>query len=615
MNNLYLFDRAPKSKYIINDSAIIGRFGVIILLGLAFLSLASCGGGGGSSSGPPSMTITPPTPEEGQPDLVIDATESTEASGQEIGLLISVSNRGTGRAPATTLRFKSHTSLPIVESNPTVGTDSVQSLGPSEAVTFTITLPRPSTPGTYYYGACVDAVSGESDTTNNCSGDQGVRVTVGDQSPPSGGADLVIHSTSVSDDSLAPGQQFDLTITVRNIGEGPAAATTLRYKSHTSLPIVDSNPTLITRSVPSFDPSQEYSETISLSAPATPGIYYYGACVDAISGESNTSNNCSGDQGVRVTVGSGTDGGGPDLVIHSASVSNDSLAPGERFDLTVTVRNVGEGQSAATTLRYKSHTSLPIVESNPTLITRPVPSFDPSQEYSGTISLTAPSTPGTYYYGACVDVVSGESDTTTNCSGDQGVRVTVSSGTDGGGPDGRGEPVTTAVWPCPFGDRVIQMPYSTTRTERRTTYAAISSDIDFPGGTCGNFSISLRLNSHQGREGPTGDGGYLVKEDLGAEILIVGVNNTELDELSGGGNDDRDRVVFVHRHDVVDMPKRTTILTRQYHFIFCDRTQNGYFRGRLGESCIPSRSNLPLNQANQVVDRSATVTVHWLPPR
>ena len=30
-------------------------------------------------------------------------------------------------------------------------------------------LTAPDTSGTYYYGACVDAVTDESDTTNNCS--------------------------------------------------------------------------------------------------------------------------------------------------------------------------------------------------------------------------------------------------------------------------------------------------------------------------------------------------------------------------------------------------------------------------------------------------------------
>ena len=42
-----------------------------------------------------------------------------------------------------------------------------------------IILTAPSTAGTYYYGACVDAVPDESDTTNNCS--SSVQVTV---SPP-----------------------------------------------------------------------------------------------------------------------------------------------------------------------------------------------------------------------------------------------------------------------------------------------------------------------------------------------------------------------------------------------------------------------------------------------
>ncbi len=36
---------------------------------------------------------------------------------------------------------------------------------------------EPSSPGTYYYGACVDAVTGKSDTKNNCSGAVEVEVT------------------------------------------------------------------------------------------------------------------------------------------------------------------------------------------------------------------------------------------------------------------------------------------------------------------------------------------------------------------------------------------------------------------------------------------------------
>ena len=58
--------------------------------------------------------------------------------------------------------------------------------------------------------------------------------------------------------------------------------------------------------------SETSSQSIDLTAPSSTGMYYYGACVDAVAGESDTTNNCS--SSVRVTVrssetpGSGTPG-------------------------------------------------------------------------------------------------------------------------------------------------------------------------------------------------------------------------------------------------------------------------------------------------------------------
>ena len=169
---------------------------VIILIGLAILSLPSCGGGG-SSSGPPSMMIKPPPPEppppeEGRPDLVIQSnvvSDDTLTPGQQFTLSVTVRNQGDGQSAATTLRYKRHARLPIVMADPTQGTDAVTSLSPSGTSSESISLTAPSTPGTYHYGACVDSVNGESNTGNNCSGDQGIRVTVGEitsPTPPSG---------------------------------------------------------------------------------------------------------------------------------------------------------------------------------------------------------------------------------------------------------------------------------------------------------------------------------------------------------------------------------------------------------------------------------------------
>ena len=57
----------------------------------------------------------------------------------------------------------------ITTSDTEVDTDAVAGLAASESSSHSVDLTAPSTPGTYHYGACVDAVAGESDTTNNCS--------------------------------------------------------------------------------------------------------------------------------------------------------------------------------------------------------------------------------------------------------------------------------------------------------------------------------------------------------------------------------------------------------------------------------------------------------------
>ena len=50
-----------------------------------------------------------------------------------------------------------------------MGTDHVAGLDAPGSSAESILTYAPSTPGTYYYGVCVDSVSRESDTTNNCS--------------------------------------------------------------------------------------------------------------------------------------------------------------------------------------------------------------------------------------------------------------------------------------------------------------------------------------------------------------------------------------------------------------------------------------------------------------
>ena len=113
----------------------------------------------------------------------------------------------------------------------------------------------------------------------------------------------------------------------------------------------------------------------------------------------------------------------PDLVVQSPSVSNASPNAGQSFTLRATVRNQGRARSAETTLRYFRSSDATISTGDTRVGTDTVSGLAASGTSPESISLTAPSSAGTYWYGACVDAVSGESDTRNNCS--SAVRVTV----------------------------------------------------------------------------------------------------------------------------------------------------------------------------------------------
>ena len=106
----------------------------------------------------------------------------------------------------------------------------------------------------------------------------------------------------------------------------------------------------------------------------------------------------------------------PDLVVDAASVSDDSPVAGGAFTFSATVRNAGDTDSPATTLRYYRSTDATISTADSEEGNDAVGALAASASSRESVELTAPSTPGTYYYGACVDAVSGEADTTNNCS-------------------------------------------------------------------------------------------------------------------------------------------------------------------------------------------------------
>ncbi|MEE4380319.1 MAG: CARDB domain-containing protein, partial [Candidatus Competibacteraceae bacterium] len=167
--------------------------------------------------------------------------------------------------------------------------------------------------------------------------------------------DLVVTNPSASTSDLTPGQSFTVTATVKNQGDGASGSTTLRYYRSTDATISSTDTSLGTDPVSGLSPNDTSLENLSTTAPSSPGTYWIGACVDSVSGESNTGNNCSA--GVQITVNSVTN---PDLVVIAPSVSNTSPTPGQSFTVNATVKNQGDGASGGTTLRYYRSTDATI---------------------------------------------------------------------------------------------------------------------------------------------------------------------------------------------------------------------------------------------------------------
>ena len=342
-------------------------------------------------------------------------------TGDSFRLSATVSNTGDGEAPATTLRYYRSTDATITTSDTEVGTDAVGVLAASGRSAQSIDLTAPPTAGPYYYGACVDAVTDESDTTDNCSASVRVDVVeLATQPPLSGSPDLEVGTPTVGDSAPVTGAVFSLSATVRNAGDAESPATTLRYYRSSDATITTSDTEVGTDAVGVLAASgrSAQSNTITLTAPLTAGAYYYGACVDAVTDESDTSNNCSAS--VKVDVEAPTQ---PNLEVGTPTVDDATPVTGDSFRLLATVSNTGDGEAPATTLRYYRSTDATITTSDTEVGTDAVGVLAASGRSAQSIDLTAPPTAGPYYYGACVDAVTDESDTTDNCSAS--VRVDV----------------------------------------------------------------------------------------------------------------------------------------------------------------------------------------------
>ena len=233
------------------------------------------------------------------PDLIVELVSPNKLTvdpGEKFRLDAVVRNLGIG-APTrdATLYYYLSSDVNISESDTEVGENNVdkRNLDTNGTIRERIYLNAPIEPGVYYCGARVD-LRHERNKSNNYSS---VTVITVRKTDPS---DLVVNTPTLSANTLAPGQSATLAATVRNQGPGPAPATTLRGYRSANANISDVDTEVGSTNIGFLRPGGTKTAQIRVVMPPAAGTYYYGFCVEDVTNESDTGNNCSA--GVALTV-------------------------------------------------------------------------------------------------------------------------------------------------------------------------------------------------------------------------------------------------------------------------------------------------------------------------
>ena len=368
------------------------------------------------------------------PDLgveIVSINRTTLHPGDTFRLEARIRNHGEAAATPATLSYYLSPDDTISREDTEIQTETVPRIAAGGTLERSVHLTAPDTPGTYYYGVCLNTVAAEADTTHNCSSATAITVK---------GADLMIFDApQVSKNTLKSGETLSVNTRVWNRGRIPSPQTTLRYYRSTDDTLSLDDTEVASDTVPPLSgrgahPSRRRADlSKTLTAPETSGTYAYIVCVDATPGDTDTVNNCS--QPIPITVEAQAPISmippttkrdtpqiqGPDLVIPSARVESPTVMIGGGVRLHITLTNQGTHAAPATTIRYYRSLDATISVEDTELRAVNVGQIGAGKSTTTWALLLSPTVSGVYYYGACVDAAASESDTSNNCS--LGIRV------------------------------------------------------------------------------------------------------------------------------------------------------------------------------------------------
>ena len=377
---------------------VLFQYACFALIGLTLISCGSDGKSPPDASPPPTPAPIDNHTNRAKPDLTISLVSSKSiivSSGETFNLTVIVRNNGSRSNNPTKLIYYRSATNDISFSDFAIASDDVSRLAPNGTSDEKVSIISHSS-SVMYYGACVVAVTGETNTDNNCSESIAIRVMP---------ADLVVAAFNSNKLAISSGEKFNLTAVIRNSGTGSSKATRLTYYRSDDVTITASDDALGEYDILELFTGNSSNDNFIVTGHSA-GTKYYGACVESVAGETTTDNNCSESIAIRVLPA--------DLVVAAFNSNRSAISSGEKFNLTAVIRNNGTGSSKATRLTYYRSDDSIITASDDALGENEIGELATGNNSNDNFIVTGHSA-GTKYYGACVESVAGETTTDNNC--------------------------------------------------------------------------------------------------------------------------------------------------------------------------------------------------------
>jgi subtilase family serine protease len=321
------------------------------------------------------------------PDLTVSAitVPATAIPGGSLMVSDTTKNLGGGSADASATTFYLSANQILDAADVVLGSRQVGGLEPSATEPGSSVLPIPAdTPGALYYVlAKADGAAAVAETQESNNLRVSIVITIG--------ANLVQSSVVVPAIGGA-GAPVTVLDTVKNIGTGPAGASTTAFFLSTNTFLDSSDVPLGQRAVPALAAPEAHSGTTALQIPGGTATGRYNLLVKADASndvaEVSETNNLS----------HGTIAIGPDLTVSAMTVPSTAV-PGGSLTVSSTTKNAGGGSAAQSVTSFYLSPN-PILDAADVLLgSRQVGSLGPAATELASTLLTIPAaTPGAFYY-------------------------------------------------------------------------------------------------------------------------------------------------------------------------------------------------------------------------